>query len=137
MNKQGKVLISSRPSNKDFHGFYEFPGGKVEPGEYLIEATRRELFEELGIKIDLNHVYHLISYKVNQRKKNLKLNFFICNKWTGEVEGKEGQNFFWIFPNELLDYKMLKTNKKIIEYLIFRIFPSTNRNNFTTQLKTI
>ena len=51
LKKKKKILISSRPSSKKFAGLYEFPGGKLNTGEYLIEALSREIDEELGVKM--------------------------------------------------------------------------------------
>ena len=76
ISKGRNVLISTRPTGKDFEGFFEFPGGKVESGEYLAEALQREIFEELGIKLKSSKVLFLKEYKVYQRKKMLSLNFF-------------------------------------------------------------
>ena len=69
INKGNKILISSRPAGKDFYGFFEFPGGKVKSGEYLMEALHREIFEELGINLKLNKILFLNNYRVYQRKK--------------------------------------------------------------------
>ena len=69
ISKGGKILISSRPEGREFQGFFEFPGGKVESGEYLTEALQREIFEELGIKLKSSKVLFLNEYKVYQKKK--------------------------------------------------------------------
>ena len=69
-------MITSRPSKKPFAGFYEFPGGKVKKKELLIEALKRELKEELSIKININKVIFLYSYQVKRRREVINLFFF-------------------------------------------------------------
>ena len=126
LKKKNKILISSRPLNKSFSGFFEFPGGKVNSGEFLIEALKREIDEELDIKIDLSSLFFLKSYFVVQNKKSIKLNFFLCLNWHGKIWGKEFQDIKWIYPKHLIDLKMLKSNKKIIDFLLYEWFPATN-----------
>ena len=62
LKKKKRILISSRPKHKEFPGFYEFPGGKVKKTEFFLTALKRELLEELSIKIDLNKVIFLKNY---------------------------------------------------------------------------
>tara|TARA_B100000963_G_C22554274_1_gene638305 strand:- start:442 stop:870 length:429 start_codon:yes stop_codon:yes gene_type:complete len=124
--KKKKILISSRPRGKKFPGLYEFPGGKLNTGEYLIEALAREIKEELGVKIDLNKVYFLKSYKIIQKSKKINLHFFLCLKWSGDPVGLEEQTLKWIFPHELKNHNLLKSNLKFTNYLLRNIFPTTN-----------
>ena len=125
LKKNEKILISSRPQNKIFSGFFEFPGGKINPNEFVIEALKREIYEELGVMIDLRSIFFLKSYQVIQRKKKIKLIFFLCLNWFGEIFSKELQEFKWISPLSLNEFKMLKSNDKIIDYLLSRSFPTT------------
>ena len=122
--KNEKVLIASRPKMKTLSGFFEFPGGKVEKGEYLIEALDREIFEELGINLDFNKIYYLNNYKIFNR--NISLHFFLCLKWFGKIESKEKQILKWILPKELNNYKLLKSNESFKIFLNNFIFPTTN-----------
>ncbi|MBD23264.1 MAG: hypothetical protein CL572_06365 [Alphaproteobacteria bacterium] len=69
LKKKKKILISSRPEQKEFSGFYEFPGGKVKKSEFFLTALKRELFEELSITIDLNKVIFLKNYCIKRDKK--------------------------------------------------------------------
>lgn len=126
ITKKNKFLISSRPAGRNFQGFFEFPGGKVEPGEYLLEALYREIFEELGIKLKLNKTIFLNNYRVYQRKKLLSLNFFICDSWHGEIKNNENQYLEWIALHKLKYFKILSSNKKFLTDLPFFIFPPTN-----------
>ncbi len=126
LKKKSKILISSRPKGKEFSGLYEFPGGKTNTGEYLIEALAREINEELGVKINYNKTYFLKSYKLIQKNKKINLHFFLCLNWSGNPTGLEDQTLKWIFPQELKNYNLLKSNLKFTNYLLSNIFPTTN-----------
>ncbi|MFL2660833.1 MAG: (deoxy)nucleoside triphosphate pyrophosphohydrolase [Alphaproteobacteria bacterium] len=126
INKGNKILISSRPAGKDFYGFFEFPGGKVKSGEYLMEALHREIFEELGINLKLNKILFLNNYRVYQRKKMLSLNFFFCDSWLGKIKNNENQLVEWVTLKELRSFKILSSNKNFLIDLPFLIFPSAN-----------
>tara|TARA_B100001248_G_scaffold249100_1_gene221982 strand:+ start:221 stop:643 length:423 start_codon:yes stop_codon:yes gene_type:complete len=120
--KNEKILITSRPKIKTFAGFFEFPGGKVEKGEYLLEALEREMIEELGISLDFSKVFYLKKYKIHEQ--NIYLNFFLCLKWFGKIKNKERQKLKWIFPTELNNYNLLKSNESFISFLNDFIFPT-------------
>lgn len=121
--KNKRVLIASRPQLKIFSGYYEFPGGKVEKDEFLLEALYRELKEELKIKIELNKVIFFANYQI-QREKKLNLNFFICDSWKGKIFPNEKQKLYWVELCELSDFKILKSNYKVIKMLErLRLFP--------------
>ena len=62
-------MVASRPNNKSFAGFYEFPGGKVKKNEFLLEALKRELMEELSLRINVNKIIFLCSYQITREKK--------------------------------------------------------------------
>ena len=109
---------------KTFPGFFEFPGGKVDKEECLIEALEREIFEELGITLDFNKIYYLNNYKI--LKQNISLHFFLCLRWFGKIENKEKQILKWIFPTKLNNYKFLKSNKSFISFLNNFIFPTAH-----------
>ena len=76
---------------------------------------KREIFEELSLEIDLRNVIFVYSYEIEQGKK--KLYFFLCFKWKGKILSKENQEFNWIKIDEFQNYKMLKSNYKIINYI--------------------
>jgi 8-oxo-dGTP diphosphatase len=122
-------MISSRPCNKSFSGFYEFPGGKVKKNEFLMEAVKREIMEELSVKVDINKLIFLCSYQVTRGKKKIDLNFFSTNTWLGNIKALEKQKVKWIRLSEVKCFKMLSSNKKIIDFLnYFLLFPGTNRD---------
>ena len=124
LKKNEKVLISSRPEIKAFSGLFEFPGGKVEKEEYLVEALDREIFEELGIRLDFNKIYYLNNYKI--LKQNISLHFFLCLRWFGKIENKEKQTLKWISFKEINKYNLLKSNESFKIFLSNFIFPTTH-----------
>jgi 8-oxo-dGTP diphosphatase len=89
----GDVLLGQRPDGKPYAGYWEFPGGKVEPGEAILDALKREFVEELGVQIlsaqawcGIEHVYE---------HAHVRLHFYISREWTGEPQSLEGQAFAW------------------------------------------
>ena len=124
LKKNGKILIASRPVTKNFSGFFEFPGGKVEKDEFLIEALDREIYEELGIRLNFSKIYYLNNYKI--LKQNISLHFFLCLSWFGKIKNKEKQTLKWIVPKELNNYNLLKSNHSFKIYLNNFIFPTAN-----------
>ena len=113
-NNTGKVLLSLR--NKSIlANYWEFPGGKREENEDLEGALKRELFEEINIKI-LN--YFLI-YKKNVKIKNTlyKLNFYRIIDYMGELRANENQELLWLEPEKLNSINLLKTNNEIVKII--------------------
>ena len=93
IDSDGRFLLTSRPPGKVYDGFWEFPGGKLEPGESVDQALRRELHEELGITIHAVQPWHveLIDYP----HARVRLHFCKVFGWDGELEMREGQAFAW------------------------------------------
>ena len=89
----GRFLLTTRPPGKVYAGCWEFPGGKVEPGESVDEALRRELHEELGITIGAAHPWQveLMDYP----HARVRLHFCKVYEWDGEFEMREGQTMAW------------------------------------------
>ena len=93
VDAQGRFLLTSRPPGKVYEGYWEFPGGKLEAGETVAEALRRELQEEIGVTIGAVHAWHekLVDYP----HALVRLHFCKVFDWQGELHMHEGQTFAW------------------------------------------
>lgn len=93
IDAEGRFLLTSRPEGKVYAGFWEFPGGKVEPNETVAQALRRELFEELGIEIGAAEPWkiELMDYP----HARVRLHFCKVRAWRGEFEMREQQAMAW------------------------------------------
>lgn len=93
MDPQGRFLLTSRPPGKVYEGYWEFPGGKVESGESVAQALRRELQEEIGVTVGVVHPWRekLVDYP----HALVRLNFCKVFDWTGELQMHEGQQSAW------------------------------------------
>ena len=89
----GEFLLAQRPVGKVYAGWWEFPGGKVEPNESVIEALKRELHEELGI--DITQAYPWLTIRHTYEHANVRLHVYRVSQWKGEPHGKEDQAFQW------------------------------------------
>jgi 8-oxo-dGTP diphosphatase len=89
----GAFLLTSRPPGKVYEGYWEFPGGKVEAGESVEQALRRELIEEIGIVIGPVHPWRV--ERVDYPHALVRLNFCKVFEWNGELHMHEGQAFAW------------------------------------------
>ena len=89
----GQFLLTSRPPGKVYEGYWEFPGGKLEAGESVEQALRRELQEEIGITIAAVHPWKI--EMVDYPHALVRLNFCKVFEWAGELQMHEGQSFAW------------------------------------------
>ena len=94
-----QVLFAQRPVGKAYAGYWEFPGGKVEANETVIEALIREIDEELGIHIASATLWR--SERFSYEHAHVELNFCRSGDWFGEPHGREGQAFAWQAPNAI------------------------------------
>ena len=102
----GSFLLAQRPPGKIWAGYWEFPGGKIEPGETPYHALNRELHEELGIEVET--AYPWITRVFTYPHATVRLNFFRVTAWRGELHPHEGQEFAW--QSSALRY--LRANEK-------------------------
>ena len=113
----GRVLISKRHRKKVLGGLWEFPGGKLEPNEKPEEALIRELYEELGIGTWKSCLAPLTFSYCDYEEFDLLLLLFVCRKWEGQVQAREGQELKWVFPNEIQKFPMPEADKPFIPML--------------------
>jgi 8-oxo-dGTP diphosphatase len=111
----GSFLLAQRPAGKVYAGYWEFPGGKVEPGEPLAEALARELHEELGI--DVERAYPWIVRCYAYPHASVRLNFFRVRAWRGEPHGKEEQRLAWQRVSEIGVAPLLPANGPVLRAL--------------------
>ncbi len=89
----GRFLLAQRPQGKAYAGYWEFPGGKVEPDETPAQALKRELHEELGIEVTAAHPW--LTREYDYEHADVRLDFFRVRGWRGEPQGREQQAFAW------------------------------------------
>ena len=113
LKQKNKILFTKRLSKKHFGDFWEFPGGKLENDETFEIAIKRELFEELGIKIDIKNLISLDVINHSYDKRNfIIMNVFLLKKWSGVIKKKDTQGFKWIktsgpYPEKFLEGSLL------------------------------
>jgi len=111
----GSFLLAQRPPGKVYAGFWEFPGGKVEPGEPLAAALTRELHEELGIEVEVADPWIVRVYAYPHAR--VRLNFFRVRAWRGEPHGKEQQKLAWQHASAIGVVPMLPANAPVLRAL--------------------
>lgn len=113
----GRVLIARRPEGRPMAGLWEFPGGKVGPGETPEAALIRELGEELGIDAAANCLAPLTFASHRYPDFHLLMPLYVCRVWTGAVAGREGQALAWVRPVRLGDYRMPPADRPLAAML--------------------
>ena len=113
----GRVLLAQRPEGKEMAGLWEFPGGKVEPGETPEMALIRELQEELGINTWSSCLAPLAFASHSYDRFHLLMPLFACRKWEGTPRSNEGQSLKWVRPNDLRNYPMPAADIPLIPVL--------------------
>src|SRR3954453_21040441 len=118
VDADGRVLITKRPEGKALAGLWEFPGGKVEPGERPEDALIRELHEELGITVKEACLAPLSFASFTYETFQLLMQLWICSRGEGQVTQKEHQALQGVRPNKLRDYPMPPADEPLIPPLI-------------------
>ena len=93
VDAQGRYLLTSRPPGKVYAGYWEFPGRKLEPGETVEQALRRELQEEIGVTIGSAELWRIEEFDYPHAR--VRLHFCRVQQWTGELVMHEGQEMSW------------------------------------------
>ena len=117
VDRDGRVLLARRPEGKSMAGLWEFPGGKVEPGETPEAALIRELHEELGIDTWASCLAPLTFASHRYPDFHLLMPLFACRKWEGIPQSREGQALSWVRPEHLRDYPMPPADLPLIPIL--------------------
>jgi 8-oxo-dGTP diphosphatase len=117
IDTDNRVLIAQRPEGKTLAGLWEFPGGKLEPGERPEPALIRELAEELGITVQESCLAPLTFASHGYESFHLLMPLYICRKWDGMVTPREGQQLAWVRANKLRDYPMPPADVPLIAHL--------------------
>ncbi len=117
IDPDGRVLIAQRPPGKPMAGLWEFPGGKVEPGERPEESLIRELREELGIAVKEECLAPLTFASHLYPDFHLLMPLYVCRRWQGFVKAQEGQQLKWVRPSELRNYPMPPADEPLISHL--------------------
>lgn len=113
-----RVLIAQRPEGKTLAGLWEFPGGKLDPGERPEEALIRELHEELGITVREACLSPLTFASHAYETFHLLMPLYICRRWEGMAVAREGQNLAWVRAGKLRDYPMPPADIPLLPHLM-------------------
>ncbi len=117
LDRDDRVLLAQRPAGKSMAGLWEFPGGKIEPGETPEGALVRELHEELGIETWNSCLAPLTFASHSYEDFHLLMPLFACRKWQGDLSSMEGQALKWVRARDLRDYPMPEADIPLIPIL--------------------
>jgi 8-oxo-dGTP diphosphatase len=117
VDADGRVLIAERPAGRSMAGMWEFPGGKIEPGERPEDTLIRELHEELGISVKEACLAPLTFASHTYTEFHLLMPLYVCRRWEGFVEAREQQALKWVRPNDLRNYPMPPADEPLIPHL--------------------
>ena len=118
VDPDNRVLLTQRPEGKSLAGLWEFPGGKLEAGESPEEALIRELHEELGIVVREACLAPLTFASHRYDSFHLLMPLYVCRRWDGFVQSREGQATAWVRPSRLRDYPMPAADEPLIPHLM-------------------
>jgi 8-oxo-dGTP diphosphatase len=127
IDADGRVLMQRRPAGKAHAGLWEFPGGKVEPGESAELALARELEEELGIIVAAADLAPLAFASVPAGARSLLLLLYVCDRWHSEPQALEADALTWRHPADLRDLPMPPADVPLVAALQARESRKTSR----------
>lgn len=116
-DQEGRVLLARRPEGKALAGLWEFPGGKLEPGETPEQALQRELQEELSVEIAQDDLKPLTFASFAYPSFHLLMPLYMCRNWTGDINPREGQAIAWVNPPDLRDYPAPAADLPLFDWL--------------------
>jgi 8-oxo-dGTP diphosphatase len=116
-NEKGEILLAQRPEGKQLAGLWEFPGGKVEPGETPEAALVRELQEELSITVKESELEPLTFASHTYADFHLLMPLYKCQAWSGEIYPREGQAIAWVPPANLFNFPAPPADIPLFEVL--------------------
>jgi 8-oxo-dGTP diphosphatase len=114
----GQVLITERPAGKHLAGFWEFPGGKLDPGEAPPDGLARELYEELGIRIVTAEPLLALPWRYDSGQ--LLLDTWLVLAWQGMPQSLERQALEWVAPAELAPGRLAPADREILRHVLAR-----------------
>jgi 8-oxo-dGTP diphosphatase len=117
LDADGRILLAQRPEGKTLAGLWEFPGGKLEPGETPEAALVRELHEELGVDIRTSCLAPLTFASYSYEAFHLLMPLYVCRQWRGKLTAREGQKLAWVRAARLRDYPMPPADEPLIPIL--------------------
>ena len=117
IDADGRVLIAQRPEGKQMAGLWEFPGGKVDPGERPEEALIRELKEELGIDVNEACLAPFVFASHAYESFHLLMPLYLCRRWSGTVTAHEHAALKWVRPNALAEWPMPPADAPLVAWL--------------------
>jgi len=118
VDADNRILIAQRPAGKQLAGLWEFPGGKVDPGERPEDALIRELREELGIEVKAACLAPLTFASHAYEDFHLLMPLYVCRRWEGFVRAHEGQALKWVRARDLRNWPMPPADEPLIPPLI-------------------
>ncbi len=117
IDPDGRVLLAQRPAGRSMAGSWEFPGGKVEPGETPEQALIRELHEELTIDVSASCLAPFTFASHAYPEFHLLMPLYVCRRWQGVVRPREGQAVKWLRPAQMADIPMPPADKPLVAML--------------------
>ena len=123
LDADDRVLLAQRPPGKTLAGLWEFPGGKLEPGERPERALIRELGEELGITVAEPCLAPLTFASHAYPSFHLLMPLYVCRRWDGFVRPREGQALKWVSPRDLRTYPMPPADAPLIPAILDLLGP--------------
>jgi 8-oxo-dGTP diphosphatase len=117
IDADGRVLLARRPAGKAMAGLWEFPGGKLLPGETPEQALVRELHEELGVDTRQSCLAPIGFASHAYEAFHLLMPLYVCRVWRGQPEPREGQELAWVRPTRLGDFEMPPADAPLVAQL--------------------